>query len=220
MVGPTLRIKQLKKPQNVHTSALCTHGRAFQLPHWPASDVPDLCNDGRFVVVFHYQGFSVHAPVTLDAGDSPILGGPYSIQLNSNVRMDLGYGVLSQKNKALVDAFTIFFLMIYLGFLLVGALNSFSYSLGNFRQDAIPFLYGVVRAFFTDGFDGAAAEFGVIERSRSIWRAPMWPIKLIMIIGFILMLLQATAEFIKDIARMQTGLEDPFGTAPKNRNLN
>jgi TRAP-type mannitol/chloroaromatic compound transport system permease small subunit len=149
-----------------------------------------------------------------------ILGGPYSIQLNSNVRMDLGYGVLSQKNKALVDAFTIFFLVIYLGFLLLGALNSFSYSLGNFRQDAIPFLYGVVRAFFTDGFDGAAAEFGVIERSRSIWRAPMWPIKLVMIIGILLMLLQATAEFIKDIARMKTGLEDPFDTAPKNRNLN
>ncbi|MDB4222574.1 TRAP transporter small permease subunit [Granulosicoccus sp.] len=149
-----------------------------------------------------------------------ILGGPYSIQLNSNVRMDLGYGVLSQKNKALVDAFTIFFLVIYLGFLLVGALNSFSYSLGNFRQEAVPFLLGVVKAFFTNGIEGATAEFGVLERSRSIWRAPMWPIKLIMIIGILLMLLQASAEFIKDIARMKTGLEDPFNTAPKNRNLN
>jgi amino acid transporter len=128
--------------------------------------------------------------------------------------------VLSQKNKALVDAFTIFFLVIYLGFLLAGALNSFSDSLGNFRQDAIPFLYGVVRAFFTDGIDGAAAEFGVIERSRSIWRAPMGPIKLVMIFGIVLMLLQASAEFIKDIARMKTGLDDPFDTAPKNRNLN
>jgi TRAP-type mannitol/chloroaromatic compound transport system permease small subunit len=149
-----------------------------------------------------------------------ILGGPYSIQLNSNVRMDLGYGVLSQKNKARVDAFTIFFLVIYLGFLLAGALNSFSYSLGNFRQEAVPFLFGVVKAFFTGGIDSAAAELGYIERSRSIWRPPMWPIKLVMIIGILLMLLQASAEFIKDIARMKTGLEDPFDTAPKNRNLN
>lgn len=146
-----------------------------------------------------------------------ILGGPYSIQLNSNVRMDLGYGVLSRKNKALLDAFTVFFLVIYLGFLLVGGLNSLSYSLGNFRQDAIPFLGGLVSAFFTGGFDAAAAELGAIERSRSIWRAPMWPIKLIMIIGILLMLLQASAEFIKDIARLQTGLEDPFGTAPEKQ---
>lgn len=149
-----------------------------------------------------------------------MLGGPYSIQLNSNVRMDLGYGVLSQKNKALVDAFTIFFLVGYLGFLLVGALNSFSYSLGNFRQESVPFLFGVVKAFVTGGVEAATAEFGVIERSRSIWRPPMWPIKLVMIIGILLMLLQASAEFIKDLARMKTGLEDPFDTAPHKRNLN
>ncbi len=149
-----------------------------------------------------------------------ILGGPYSIQLDSNVRMDLAYGVLSRKGKAMVDAFTILFLVVYLGFLMVGALNSFSYSLGNFREDAVPFLAGVVGAFFTGGFDGVASEIGVIERSRSIWRPPMWPVKLLMIFGILLMLLQATAEFIKDIARIQTGLDDPFDTAPKHRDLN
>ena len=144
-----------------------------------------------------------------------IMGGPYSIQLNSNVRMDLAYSVLSRKGKAMVDAFTIIFLLIYLGFLLVGALNSFSYSLGNFREAAVPFLYGLVSAVFTDGFDGAAEKIGVIERSRSIWRPPMWPVKLLMIFGIVLMLLQASAEFIKDIARLKTGLDDPFGTAPE-----
>jgi len=146
-----------------------------------------------------------------------ILGGPYAIQLNSNVRMDLAYGMLSRERKAMVDAFTIVFLLIYLGFLLVGALNSFSYSLGNFREDAIPFLYGLLSAFLTDGFDAAAEKLGVLERSRSIWRPPMWPVKLLMIFGIILMLLQATAEFIKDVARIRTGLEDPFDTAPGNR---
>lgn len=147
-----------------------------------------------------------------------IMGGPYSIQLNSNVRMDLAYSVLSRKGKAMVDAFTIIFLLIYLGFLLVGALNSFSYSLGNFREAAVPFLYGLVSAVFTDGFDGAAEKIGVIERSRSIWRPPMWPVKLLMIFGIVLMLLQASAEFIKDIARLKTGLDDPFGTAPETEN--
>lgn len=143
-----------------------------------------------------------------------ILGGPYSIQLNTNVRMDLAYGVLSRRGKAMVDAFTIVFLLVYLIFLLMGALNSFSYSLGNFREDTLPFLLGVVTTFFSEGVDGVTEKLGVIERSRSIWRPPMWPIKLIMIFGILLMLLQVTAEFIKDIARIQTGLEDPFDTAP------
>jgi len=147
-----------------------------------------------------------------------ILGGPYSIQLNSNVRMDLAYGVLSQKRKAMVDAFTVIFLLVYLGFLLVGALNSFSYSLGNFREETLPFLSGLVSTFFTEGYTVAAEKIGVLERSRSIWRPPMWPVKLLMIVGIVLMLLQASAEFIKDIARIKTGLEDPFDTSPKNRN--
>ena len=43
-----------------------------------------------------------------------ILGGPYSIQLGSNVRMDLFYGEWTARRKAQFDAFTIFFLIFYL----------------------------------------------------------------------------------------------------------
>ena len=43
-----------------------------------------------------------------------ILGGPYSIQLGSNVRMDLFYGEWDDNRKAWFDAFTIFFLIFYL----------------------------------------------------------------------------------------------------------
>ena len=53
-----------------------------------------------------------------------LLGGPYSMQLNSHVRMDLVYGNWSIKTKAWVDAFTIFGLMFYLVILLQGALGS------------------------------------------------------------------------------------------------
>ena len=58
-----------------------------------------------------------------------ILGGPYSMQLGSNVRMDLFYGAWSTKTKALVDAFTVLFLITYLGILMYGALSSTAYSL-------------------------------------------------------------------------------------------
>ena len=44
-----------------------------------------------------------------------ILGGPYSIQLGSNVRMDLFYGDWSPRKKAWFDLITVLFLIFYLG---------------------------------------------------------------------------------------------------------
>ncbi|MGI9419883.1 MAG: TRAP transporter small permease subunit [Geminicoccaceae bacterium] len=111
-----------------------------------------------------------------------ILGGPYSIQLGSNVRMDLFYGDWSPERKAWFDAFTVLFLIFFLGVLLYGGLSSTSYSL----------------------------EYG--ERSATAWRPYLWPIKIIMCIGIFMMLLQAIAEFFKDIARIR-GVE----LAPEDR---
>ncbi len=102
-----------------------------------------------------------------------ILGGAYSIQLNANVRMDLFYGQWSLRKKAWFDVFTIFFLIFYLGVLLYGGYESTSYS---WEYD---------------------------QRSRTAWRPYLWPIKLVMCIGFILMLLQAFSELFKDIGRLR-----------------
>ena len=103
-----------------------------------------------------------------------MLGGPYSIQMGSNVRMDLLYGEWDNHRKAQVDAITIIFLIIYLIFMIWGGGESFMYSLS----------YGG-------------------ERSSSIWRPYIWPIKLIMLFGLSLMLLQSISEFFKDILRIK-----------------
>ena len=108
-----------------------------------------------------------------------ILGGPYSIQMGSNVRMDLLYGAWSDRRKAWADAITILFLIVYLGFLLWGGWDSLMYSLS----------YGG-------------------ERSSSAWRPYLWPVKSIMVAGIFLMLLQAFSELFKDILRLK-GLRDP-----------
>ena len=42
-----------------------------------------------------------------------ILGGPYSLQMGSNVRMDLFYGTWSLRKKAWVDLPTVLFLIFY-----------------------------------------------------------------------------------------------------------
>jgi len=102
-----------------------------------------------------------------------ILGGPYSIQLGSNVRMDLFYGGWTTRRKAWVDSFTVLILIFYLGVLLWGAIDSTAYS------------------------------FQYNERSPTAWRPYLWPIKVIMCAGFLLMLLQAISELCKDIAKIR-----------------
>ena len=102
-----------------------------------------------------------------------MLGGPYSIQMGSNVRMDLLYGTWSDSRKAQVDAMSVLFLIVYLAFLLWGGWDSLMYS----------FQYGG-------------------ERSSSAWHPYLWPIKSIMVFGIFLMLLQVISEFFKDILRI------------------
>ncbi|MCV6825464.1 MULTISPECIES: TRAP transporter small permease subunit [Halocynthiibacter] len=102
-----------------------------------------------------------------------MLGGPYAIQEGANVRMDLFYGEWSTRRKAWFDAFTVLFLIFYLGVLLYGAIESTAYSL----------------------------EYG--ERSPTAWRPYIWPIKITMCVGIFLMLLQAISELFKDIATLK-----------------
>ena len=102
-----------------------------------------------------------------------ILGGPYAMQMGSNVRMDLFYGDWSDRRKAQIDAITVLFLITYLVFLLWGGWGSLSYSL----------------------------QYGG-ERSPTAWRPYLWPIKSIMVAGIFLMLLQAISELFKDILRL------------------
>ena len=102
-----------------------------------------------------------------------ILGGPFSLQIGANVRMDLFYGGWTDRKKAWFDAFSILLLIFYLGVLLYGAIDSTTYSL----------------------------QYN--ERSPTAWRPLLWPIKIIMCVGILLMLLQAISEFFKDIAKLK-----------------
>ncbi len=135
-----------------------------------------------------------------------ILGGPYSIQLGSNVRMDLFYGNWSIKTKAWVDAFTVMFLLFYLVVLFIGAISSTAYSLGYFGMEPFIFFKDLFVAFITGGVEAASDMIGYLERSPTAWRPLLWPIKFIMCFGILLMLLQALAEFFRDIGRIR-GME-------------
>ena len=132
-----------------------------------------------------------------------MLGGPYSIQLGSNVRMDLLYGGWSDRKKAQFDAITVLFLIFYLVVLLWGGLSSTSYALGDFKGEPISFFGAFLGTLLSAGPDAAVDELGRLERSPTAWRPYLWPIKTIMIVGIFLMLLQALSEFFKDILRLR-----------------
>ena len=100
-----------------------------------------------------------------------ILGGAYSIQLDSHVRMDLLYGRWSTRTKAIVDAVTGCLLVFYIIFLLYGGISSTQY----------------------------AIEYN--QTNYSAWAPPMAPIKIVMTIGIAMMLLQIIATFFKDLEK-------------------
>ena len=100
-----------------------------------------------------------------------LLGGAYSVQLDSHVRMDLLYGQWSPKGKAIADSITSIFLVFYLVVLLLGGISSTEYAI-QYNQ-----------------------------KNYSTWAPPLAPIKIIMTFGVLMMLMQSISMFFKDFAK-------------------
>jgi TRAP-type mannitol/chloroaromatic compound transport system permease small subunit len=132
-----------------------------------------------------------------------VLGGPYSMQLGSAVRMDLFYGDWSIRRKAQVDAITVLFLMFYLGVLFYGAVSSTAYALGYFGTEPFAFFGELFLALVTGGIAGAQDKLGFLEVSSTAWRPQLWPIKTILCLGVFLMLLQCLAELFRDLETLR-----------------
>lgn len=143
---------------------------------------------GRFAMhlVFVIMGVLLHSALSRTLFDAPLiwsvevaqmtlaayylLGGGYSLQLDSHVRMDLLYGRWSPSAKAVLDCITAVGLVAYLAVLLYGGVSSTLYAL----------------------------EYG--QRNYSVWAPPLAPIKILMTCGIALMLLQVVALFFRDLA--------------------
>lgn len=100
-----------------------------------------------------------------------LLGGAWTMQRGVHVRMDVFYSRWQPRTRSVMDSLTAVFLIFFLVMLVVGGWESSAYAL----------------------------ETG--QRSRSLWRPYMAPVKIIMTTGMALMLLQSLSELCKDIAR-------------------
>lgn len=105
------------------------------------------------------------------------MGLAYIHSINFNVRIDVIYARFSPRGKLIIDVFFTLFYFFPLAFLLIKV----------FSQDAL-FAYSVKQKAF-----------------ESTWYPVTWPYKSILTLGFILLLLQGIATFVKDVKSLAKG---------------
>lgn len=120
---------------------------------------------------------------TLIFGAYAVLGGGYLLAERGHVNVDILYGSLSRRRKALADIVTWPLFLLFVGVLL------------------------------WQGWEIAAEAIADMERSNSVWKAPLWPTKALIPVAAMLLLLQGVVRLWSDI-RVLRGLpipDDVFG---------
>jgi TRAP-type mannitol/chloroaromatic compound transport system permease small subunit len=108
-----------------------------------------------------------------------LLGAAHVLKLNEHVRVDLLYGSASPRRKLWIDVIGI---PLFL-FPSMAVMAWFSWS------------------FFVTSFESG-------EYSSNAGGLPLWPVKLLLPVGLVLLLLQGTAELIKRVAALRAHRED------------
>ncbi|MBN1829504.1 MAG: TRAP transporter small permease subunit [Deltaproteobacteria bacterium] len=104
-----------------------------------------------------------------------LLAGAITLYYREHVGMDIIVSRLSARGQAVLSACTYIFAVLFLGVLV--------YKGGQFAYKSVIYL----------------------ERSTSVWGPPIWPLKAALPVAGLLMLLQATSNFVKDIYFAVTG---------------
>jgi TRAP-type mannitol/chloroaromatic compound transport system permease small subunit len=110
-----------------------------------------------------------------------LLGGPYTLKMNEHVRVDLVYGMVSERTRIWID--------IVCGVLFL-----------------MPIC--VILIYFTWPWFVESWRLG--EESSNAGGLIRWPVKLVLPVGFALMLLQGISELIKRVAALEHVIEADF----------
>jgi TRAP-type mannitol/chloroaromatic compound transport system permease small subunit len=110
-----------------------------------------------------------------------LLGGPYALKMNEHVRVDLVYGMVSERTRIWIDVIggILFLLPIC-----------------------------VILIYFTWPWFVESWRLG--ETSSNAGGLIRWPVKLVLPVGFFLMALQGVSEIIKRIAALEHVIEAEF----------
>jgi len=110
-----------------------------------------------------------------------LLGGPYALKMNEHVRVDLFYGMVSERTRIWID--------------IVGGLTFL-----------LPIC--VILIYFT--WPWFVESWRIGEGSSNAGGLIRWPVKLVLPVGFALMALQGISELIKRIAALEHVIEAEF----------
>jgi TRAP-type mannitol/chloroaromatic compound transport system permease small subunit len=106
-----------------------------------------------------------------------MLGGAWTLRLDGHVRVDMLYHGLSRRRKALLDCLTYFAFLLYIAVMLWAC-----------------WFY-------------MAESVRLREHTMSPWDPPVWPLKVAFFFSMIMLLLQQTAKFARDLYFLVKGEE-------------
>lgn len=110
-----------------------------------------------------------------------VLGGGYALLHKSHVNVEIVYGVLPPRWKAIADIFT------------------------------APLFFFFATLIVWEGGDMAWNSIAVKEHLATAWHGPIYPFKIFLPIGGFLLLIQGIAKFIRDLSIATSGKEKEEG---------
>jgi TRAP-type mannitol/chloroaromatic compound transport system permease small subunit len=110
-----------------------------------------------------------------------LLGAPYTLRMNEHVRVDLIYGSLSENARLWIDIIGGLFFLIPICAILI---------------------------YFT--WDWFVESWNIHEMSPNAGGLVRWPVKLLLPVGFALMILQGISEIIKRVAALRGVIDEDF----------
>lgn len=134
-----------------------------------------------------------------------LLCAAYTLLRNEHIRIDIVSNGLSRTSRSWIDVTGhLLFLMPLCVIMLVEA---WPYFMQSFQLSSEGVFNDIVRLFRIA--IGASQERYSIELSSNAGGLPRWPVKLLIVVGFSLLLLQGISELIKRVAIMTGHLPEP-----------
>ena len=137
--------------------------------------------DWSFETFPEYLDALDRTPIRLNVAGMVLLGAPYTLKMNEHVRVDLIYGMVSERTRIWID-------------IVCGVL---------FLLPICMILIYFTWPWFVQSWDlgeGSSNAGGLIR----------WPVKLVLPVGFALMALQGLSEIIKRVAALEHVIEAEF----------
>ena len=119
--------------------------------------------------VFHLPTLWVSESMVFGCGVTYVLGAGWALLDHRHVKIDLIYGRFTPRQRAIIDSITFVFFALYLGF--------FLWAVSKYAWQSV-----LVR-----------------ETAGSAWDPPVYPIKVALLVGVALLLLQGIAKLIRDL---------------------